>query len=138
MCITNAHTTVWAFFMTKIVYNNCYGGFGLSKVAMLRYAELKGITVYPQQVSSACTVYWTEPVTDGVDPNRRNSLHHSSISRIDPVLVQVIEELGSSVASDNYAELTICDLPVGTRYRIDEYDGNESIRTIDEYRWDVA
>lgn len=29
--------------MVKIVYNTCYGGFGLSPRAIKRYAELKGI-----------------------------------------------------------------------------------------------
>ena len=32
----------------EVVINKCYGGFGLSKVAIKRYAELKkGITLYP-------------------------------------------------------------------------------------------
>ena len=33
--------------MTKIVYNACHGGFGLSEVAIRPYAEIKGITLYP-------------------------------------------------------------------------------------------
>jgi len=30
----------------KVVINTCYGGFGLSHEAMLRYAEIKGIKLY--------------------------------------------------------------------------------------------
>ena len=33
--------------MKEIVINNCYGGFGLSHKAVMRYAELKGIRLYP-------------------------------------------------------------------------------------------
>jgi hypothetical protein len=32
--------------MTKIVYNACHGGFGLSEAAILRYAEIKGIKLW--------------------------------------------------------------------------------------------
>lgn len=32
--------------MTKVVYNNCYGGFGLSKEACQRYWELQGKEVW--------------------------------------------------------------------------------------------
>lgn len=39
--------------MKKIVINACYGGFGLSDEAMVRYCELKGITVYPEKEKDA-------------------------------------------------------------------------------------
>jgi len=32
--------------MRKVAINRCYGGFGLSSAAVLRYGELKGITLY--------------------------------------------------------------------------------------------
>ena len=31
----------------KVVINACYGGFGLSHKAIMRYAELKGFKLYP-------------------------------------------------------------------------------------------
>lgn len=31
----------------EVVINRCFGGFGLSHEAMMRYAELKGLKVYP-------------------------------------------------------------------------------------------
>jgi len=97
--------------MTKIVYNACYGGFGLSDEAMMRYCEIKGI---PEQ-----TIY------DG------------DIERTDPVLVQVVEELGEK-ANGDYAELRIAELFPGTLYRIDEYDGLEQVYAQDDYAWSVA
>jgi hypothetical protein len=97
--------------MTKIVYNACYGGFGLSDEAMMRYCEIKGI---PEQ-----TIY------DG------------DIERTDPVLVQVVEELGDK-ANGDCAELCIAELSAGTLYRIDDYDGFEIVCTQDDYAWSVA
>lgn len=94
--------------MTKIVYNACYGGFSLSDAAIERYAEIKGITIYDR-----------------------------AIERNDPALVQVVEELGDK-ANGSCTELFITDIPAGTLYRIDEYDGLESVMTIDDYEWKVA
>ena len=34
--------------MLKVVYNACYGGFGLSDEAYILYAKLKGIDIYPE------------------------------------------------------------------------------------------
>lgn len=53
--------------------------------------------------------------------------HDSEIERNDPILIQVIEELGSKKASDTYAELEIVEIPDGVDYQIEEYDGNEHV-----------
>ena len=97
--------------MVKIVINRCYGGFGLSEAAENRYAELKGI-------DPADVVYY-------------------EIERHDPVLVQVVEELGED-AGYAYSDLQIVEVPAGTRYRIDEYDGFETLNTMDDYDWKIA
>jgi hypothetical protein len=94
--------------MTKIVYNACFGGFGLSDKAVERYRELTG------QVADR----W-------------------NINRADPALAQVVEELGDE-ANTRFSDLQIADVPAGTKYRIDEYDGNESVMTIDDYEWSIA
>ena len=95
--------------MTKIVYNACYGGFGLSQEAVIRYREITGA----------------------------EAPYDRTIERNDPALVQVGEELGSK-ANGSCADLCIAEVPAGTRYRIDEYDGLESVMTIDDYDWSVA
>ena len=94
--------------MTKIVYNACFGGFGLSDEALERYHELGG-----------------------------KAKSRYDVERADPLLVQVVEELGDR-ANTRFSDLRITDLPAGTKYRIDEYDGNESVCTIDDYEWSVA
>ena len=98
--------------MTKIVYNACYGGFGLSDKAINRYWELKG---------EKGPEYW----------------YTGDLERDDPILVQVVEELGEE-ANGMFAALQIEELEVGTRYRIDEYDGYESVETESDYSWRVA
>ena len=139
--------------MTKIVYNACYGGYSLSREAMMRYAEIKGITLYPRMTYGVAQYFLCPPeeydrihaeesasFTAYADRYKRsNELYfsYSRISRTDPVLVQVVEELGEK-ANGLCADLQIRELPAGTLYRIDEYDGNESVVTQDEYEWDVA
>jgi len=62
--------------------------------------------------------------------NERHSKHAlpngREIERHNPLLVQVVEELGPS-ANGSCAELRIVEIPDGTDYEIDEYDGNEHI-----------
>lgn len=98
--------------MTKIVYNDCHGGFSLSAAAIARYNELTGLK---ESIRGA-----------GRDINRR-----------DPFLVQVVEELGEE-ANGTFAELKIATVAAGVRYRIDEYGGLEKVRTIDNYKWETA
>ena len=100
--------------MTKIVYNGCYGGFGLSDKAVARYWELKGLPVH-----DAFTRYDLED------------------DRADHILVQVVEELGQD-AGDAFSYLQIREIPEGTLYRIANYGGMETVMTQDEYTWKVA
>ena len=139
--------------MAKIVYNACYGGFGLSHEAVLRYAEVKGITLYHKDESGIFTHYYLCPPDEferlqDEDHNnpirqgryeRSNAMYFSpsNIERNDPALVQVVEELGDR-ANGQCAKLRIAEVPAGTLYRVDEYDGNESVETKDTYDWKVA
>jgi hypothetical protein len=118
--------------MTKIIYNACFGGFGLSSAAMRRYAEIKGWEYRPDDEERS----WSTGKV--VSPEGEEySEYDLDENRTDPVLVQVVEELGEK-ADGMCAKLVIEDLPAGTRYRIEEYDGNESIETEDDIRWSVA
>ena len=47
-------------------------------------------------------------------------------NRTDPLLIRVIEELGD-MANGRCAKLKVVEIPDGTDYIIDEYDGNEHI-----------
>lgn len=56
----------------------------------------------------------------------------ADMARHDPRLVKVVEALGDK-ANGRYAKLRIAE--VEGPYRIDEYDGSESVETPDSYEW---
>ena len=121
----------------KVVYNNCYGGFNLSHEATLRLAELKGIKVYPQKIMSDLYIYWLEPLKKNEDRQNGPSFDVRNISRHDKDLVRVVEEMGKK-ANSFCAKLAIETMNKGTLYRIDEYDGNESVICQYDDVWSVA
>ena len=85
--------------MQKIVINRCYGGFSLSDEAETRYREITGD-------------YWP--------------LFRWEVSRNDPALIQVIEEIGDK-ANGQCADLKIVEIPDGVDWEIAEYDGMEHV-----------
>lgn len=116
--------------MAKVVYNTCFGGFGLSREAVLLARELSG------------DPNWGGPcikgdVYEGGQVVKYDNGGCYDIKRTDEILVQVVETLGDK-ASGQFAELRITTVPSGTRYRIDDYDGRESVRTVSDYDWEVA
>ena len=98
--------------MTKIVYNACYGGFGISEKAEVRYWELKG-------------------------EDRPVKWYSRDLERDDPILAQVVEELGEE-ANGAFSDLRIEELEAGTLYRIDDYDGFETVEVESDYSWRIA
>lgn len=100
--------------MHKVVINNCYGGFGLSKEAMLRLLELGFIDEY----------YSKKEVENYEHPH---TSFYPSIERHNPLLIQVVEELGKK-ANGACAELKIVEID-SNMYIINEYDGWESVKT---------
>jgi hypothetical protein len=134
--------------MTKVVYNACFGGFSLSREACKRYWEIKGQQVWIENSSWGFNVWLVPPEErvvqkewssmtqeERIDFNQRYSKqtwYHREISRHDPILVQVVEELGGK-ANGDCAKLAIAE--ISGPYRIDEYDGFESVETPDSYNW---
>ena len=88
----------------KIVINTCYGGFSLSSEA--EQLMLKKADVF---------LYY-----DIKESRVRN------IARHHPLLVDVVEELGSKAWGDN-AELKVVEIPEDVEWEIIEYDGIEHI-----------
>jgi len=116
--------------MTKVVYNNCYGGFGLSREAVLLGRKLSN------------NPDWCGPCIKGDfwapgKPVEMDYSGGSDLERTDPILVQVVEQLGKK-ANGMCASLVIEEISSGTTYRIDEYDGNESVKTKSDYVWNIA
>ena len=130
----------------KVVINTCYGGYSISDAALFKYAEIKGITLYPVMGDFDTLTYWTVPADQqpSSTPNNWHSmtleernawnkkytertLTPRDIPRNDPTLIQVIEELGMDNASGTYASLKVVEIPDGVDYEIEEYDGLEHI-----------
>ena len=119
--------------MTKVAYNNCYGGFSLSREAVLLGRKISGDPkwngtcikgdVYDDDKHTVCN---------------RDFGHLGNIPRSDPTLIAVIEQLGHRADGGRGASLAIEEVPEGTQYRIDEYDGNESVMTQESYDWETA
>lgn len=132
----------------KVVINTCYGGFSLSHEAVLRYAEIKGITLYAESTKCSLVphIYYTVPkelrtrelsqkefmtlsLPERIDYNKRcakESLYARDILRDDPALVQVVEEMGRA-ANGDCARLEVVEIPDDVAWQIKEYDGNEHV-----------
>ena len=132
----------------KVVINRCYGGFDLSHEAVMRYYEIKGITVYPEQSEEYWRfwTYWTVKPEDRMESKYGDAFYAMSledrraynaaqdaqtvssreIERHDPALVQAVEELGQQ-SWGSHAELVVVEIPDGVDYIVEEYDGMEHI-----------
>lgn len=141
--------------MGKVVINACYGGFGLSKEACQRYWDLKGEQVWIEndmEFSSLLFTIWLVSPKERIKKKNWNSMSQDEriaynkayseqtwnarkVERHDPILVQVVEELGDK-ASGEFSKLQVVE--VDGHYRINEYDGYESVETPYQIDWQFA
>jgi len=127
--------------MQKIVINKKYGGFNLSDAAMQEYAKRKGMKLYSHTPNSLLTHYTLVPWTEYVAMDNYNPKKHdvyvstSSFERDDPILVSIVEDLGSEKCSGDYAKLVIVEIPDKVKWEIQEYDGMEWVAEIHR-TWD--
>jgi len=115
----------------KIVYNRCHGGFGLSKEATELYLTLTGQTPFYSDVQYGCTTYATTPFVDG-HAQQGTYFHDFYLDRNDPILIQVVEQLGKK-ANGQFADLKIVDIPESATWEIHDYDGMETVREVSRY-----
>lgn len=119
---------------TKVVINPHYGGFMLSEIAIQRMADLGS--------------EWAKLELEQSNPD--NLYPGGELSRHDPILVQVVEELGYKAIDghdepsgylneDNTQELRADEFQIveveGPRYKIREYDGLEWVETPETMDW---
>ena len=118
----------------KVIINRCYGGFGLSDVAIERCLEL-GMKLTHYRSSSDGGGYEDDDAHFvSLDSSHSYDQKYYAIRgnekdfRIHPIVVSVVEELGNA-ANSRYAHLEIIEIPFdGTEgWSIDEYDGFELI-----------
>lgn len=131
----------------KVVINARHGGFGLSEQAVRRYFEIKGEPLWVEtearykilglnqyyrkapedRVVNRDKEFYSMPIEERVEYNKacaEQGFYDRDLDRDDPVLVQVVEELGE-LANGRHAELKIVDIPDDVEWQIDEYDGSE-------------
>jgi hypothetical protein len=96
---------------TTVLYNHCYGGFGLSEEAKILYKEY----------------------TD-------NKYDDFTVRRHCPYLVKVFEVLGSEKFGSSYSKIKSCEIPIYMEhyYSICEYDGLEGVELkIEWFKYDI-
>ena len=141
----------------KVVINACFGGFGISDAAYEKLHEWGiPIRQYTDQERGPDGLWLPQPLNEGevIFDRDLTPPEHDSMSavywkyrkdkvsprywdngwlednRSHPLLIRLIEEMGAghrTGASGPYADLRIVEIPDGTDYEIDEYDGNEHI-----------
>lgn len=129
----------------KIVVNKCYGGFGLSPLAIKRYLELEGKECFfyvrdydnntynkinlPSNEFAGIQYISTKDLGNSFSKEEdiNNSyFYEGDIERTNSNLVKVVEELGDA-ANSWASKLRIVEIPDGIDWEIDEYDGIETI-----------
>ncbi len=134
----------------KIVINRCFGGFGLSPLALKRYAELKGLGCYffetnysgntsqliPISLEEANNNPFFHAFTVNELPNpipnefyKQYAICDHDLERTDPNLIKVVKELKDK-ANGSCAKLKIVTIPDGTEWEISDYDGMESVEEV--------
>lgn len=125
----------------KIVINRCYGGFGLSPVAIREYLKRKGMDCFFYDNSSFDSLIKVSGAKNSLfiycstkDLGERTTweqmegsyFNPREIPRNDIDLVEVVEILKSK-ASGRYSDLRVVKIPDGIEWEIDEYDGLETV-----------
>lgn len=99
----------------KVVINRCWGDFGLSEKAIDLYYKLSK----ESDKSKKDLLFYIKP-----------SCLESFLERNDPILIKVVEELGSEVASGPFSELKVVEIPDDVEWEIFNNDGKEVIREV--------
>lgn len=88
----------------KVLYNTCYGGFGVSQ---------KAIDLFNERRPEAHVEYSFE----------------MEEYRSDPILIDIVNELGEE-ARRSCSKLAVAEFPDGYDYWIEDYDGVETVHTL--------
>lgn len=120
--------------MTKIVINECYGGFSLSAPAFVEWARRKDYEIV-EIVDRPFRERYAHPLRPfseefvAYDPTRHtfeDLLSDRYLDRDDRDLVAVVEVMGEKSSGD-HACLKVVEIPDGVEWEIHEYDGSEWI-----------
>ena len=128
----------------ELVINRCYGGFGLSQLAVREYLKRKGKEcfayndenigsgkLYRQtkiENANIFSIYTTKDFgeTTTWEEIQEYYFYPRNIDRTDLDLIDVVKKLGNK-ANGRYSELKIVEIPDGIEWEISEYDGLETV-----------
>ncbi|EUJ23495.1 hypothetical protein MFLO_15885 [Listeria floridensis FSL S10-1187] len=140
----------------KLVLNKCYGGFGLSHIAMMNLFGLKDIEVYPYKKTdiNGGIMFLEIDISYNDSPQDGSSIWYlkkplrklewqlienwdeieqigfdfldNDKGRADEDLIKVVEMLGAA-ANSRYSKLKIVEIPDGSEVVISDYDGFEQV-----------
>ena len=138
----------------KIILNKCYGGFNVSTAGYRLYAKKKGFELYPyvmaidpkykyhigeysfekiewEKIRYTCAHihYFIKDYGDKISRRAFNEIEDDYLwleqnHRTDPVLIEVVEELGKE-ASGAGSDLRVVEIPDDMEWVIDKHDGLE-------------
>lgn len=100
----------------KVVINKCYGGFGLSDLAIEWLRDHEGMEARETSDKESFLGKYFQP----------DVFRSENTGRADPRVVRCVEALGEK-ANGRFSRLRIVEIPDGIDWEIDEYDGQESI-----------
>lgn len=138
----------------KIVINKCWGGFGISNEAILELINMKSKIVDKEKIKKYYggdnpnferdwqeewhkdkirlkpfkSGFFIHPYLDGIlyDNEFVYSIYNDDNIRSNPDLIKVIKKLKDK-ASGKYSKLVIVEIPNKVKFKINNYDGMESI-----------
>ena len=123
-------------FTKKIMYNDCFAGFGISGFAKIEYAKrmlTKPFKVYEAEIAELSEKPNKYPIhiikNDGKEFKFPNWWWDQS-SRRDPILLSLLEEYGPEKISSSCSKIAIEEIDEDDCYKIiDLEDGVESVST---------
>lgn len=129
----------------KLVVNKCYGGFGLSPIAIIEYLKLKGKECFFYKKNYDDKLYhrvelhkassydvtltkdYGETVKDDWKYFESDYFYYGNVERNDPDLIKAIETIGEKKSSGSLSNLKVVEIPDDIEWKIDDYDGIETI-----------
>lgn len=120
--------------MKKVVLNRCFGGFGISKqAAEIFLKQLEGIQIsHGLNIDDSIILNELKKEIQGFFCGFQFNNFRSH-----PLLIKLIEEKGSKFVSGDCAKLKIIAMEDSQKYRINEYDGLETIEFPEDIDWKV-
>lgn len=109
--------------MKKVVYNACHGGFSLSKLAAMWLAA-RGL--------DEAIVWLAEVEADPERSGREGNFYPSTLARHSDLLAECVTELAEK-SCGSFSNLRLVE--VADLYRIEEYDGLETVVEPGDVHW---